>query len=398
MSVHSIAFVGPLGGGNIGNDASLEMLLWWFQRHQNSIRLSAVTSNPLVTMKRYEIPSRSLTGAVGLSGGQRGNSFRRLGARMAEARRAACIWREADAFIVPGMGVFEDSIRVSPFGLPLQMALISITCRRARKPFMLIGIGAERARNPLTRHLFQLSARHAYEVFYRDIGSIRAMNHAPKAGRVMPDLVFAYPHEKLQPRPIRRSVTTFVLGVIRDGETICTPGASYFERLVAVGSKLARHGRVVLVGGDAADEQIRIRLADAIRESAASAHGHSVDIPMVHDYGELLSVMNGADVVIASRYHNLIAALTLGIPTICLSYAPKCFELMALFGLADFSWKLMDFDPDVISRAAREMALGETRCPEWESTTLRLRADVLDTLAGISEDLLGDVKGSTQHS
>jgi colanic acid/amylovoran biosynthesis protein len=51
---------------------------------------------------------------------------------------------------------------------------------------------------------------------------------------------------------------------------------------------------------------------------------------------EIKVVIKATDVVIASRFHSLVFALSLGIPCIAISWAHKYRELFKLFGMEDF--------------------------------------------------------------
>jgi colanic acid/amylovoran biosynthesis protein len=51
---------------------------------------------------------------------------------------------------------------------------------------------------------------------------------------------------------------------------------------------------------------------------------------------EIKAVIKATDVVIASRFHSLVFALSLGIPCVAISWAHKYRELFKLFGMEDF--------------------------------------------------------------
>ena len=101
----------------------------------------------------------------------------------------------------------------------------------------------------------------------------------------------------------------------------------------------------MLVGGDRVD-------IDVARETFAplcfaARHGLPDDAVLVREFTtftELTEEMMRADVVIASRFHNLICALRLARPTVSIGYAKKNRDLMRALGLAGYCQDIEDLD------------------------------------------------------
>ena len=94
--------------------------------------------------------------------------------------------------------------------------------------------------------------------------------------------------------------------------------------------------RVVLVGGDRVDVDVARRRC--VQQSSARP-ALSDDAVVVRDFTtftELTEEMMRAEVVIASRFHNLICALRLARPTISVGYAGKNRHLMEALGLDEY--------------------------------------------------------------
>lgn len=65
--------------------------------------------------------------------------------------------------------------------------------------------------------------------------------------------------------------------------------------------------------------------------------------------------------IIATRFHNVIAALKLAKPTISIGYSDKHRDLMADAGLAEFSHPVHAFDPAVLVEQLHDLECrGET--------------------------------------
>ena len=80
--------------------------------------------------------------------------------------------------------------------------------------------------------------------------------------------------------------------------------------------------------------------------------------------GEIMESMEPLGAIIATRFHNLVAALKLAKPTIAISYSDKHRDLMANAGLAEFTHPIESFDPGDVVGQLREM--------EGHAETLRL--------------------------
>jgi polysaccharide pyruvyl transferase WcaK-like protein len=65
---------------------------------------------------------------------------------------------------------------------------------------------------------------------------------------------------------------------------------------------------------------------------------------------DLMDQMQETDVVVATRYHNVICALKLARPTISLSYADKNDALLADMGLGAYCQHVETFDVDLLKQ------------------------------------------------
>ena len=103
--------------------------------------------------------------------------------------------------------------------------------------------------------------------------------------------------------------------------------------------------RVRLLAGDDADERairslkalIEMRLSDPtlIRNVLASP---------AHTLADVMTEMADADVVVATRFHNVVCALKMGKPTMSLSYAEKNAALLEDAGLGSYVDHVEGFD------------------------------------------------------
>jgi polysaccharide pyruvyl transferase WcaK-like protein len=376
--VRRVALYGYLGSGNIGNDASLETVLAWLKSAYPDVAVSCITIAPDEVAVRYRIPAvqMSVHSSAGRGEGVTETSRKLLG-RLADVARSYVLAGSVDAVIVPGMGVLEESLGVRPWRLPLGLFLIAAACRLRHRPFVLLDVGAEYAANPFSRWLYVATVHLAAHVSYRDHLSAAAMARAgarePEA--VAPDLAFAHPAPtSATPQPGR-----LVVGLMayygQGDDPIQGAGVRrrYVAKLAHAIAMVADAGdQVVLVGGDKVDAAVASDVRRAVLSAFPALPEDAVLIRDCATFSELTEEMRQAEVVIASRFHNLISALRLARPTISIGYADKNRHLMDALGVGGYCQDLKQLNArELVAqiRAARENS---------EALTARIRQGTSD--------------------
>jgi polysaccharide pyruvyl transferase WcaK-like protein len=337
--VRRVALYGYLGSGNIGNDATFEVVLGWLKSAHSDVDVGCITIAPEVMTARYGVPSAPLAWR---SPGQKGNrvllASRKLLGRLLDAPHSFALAGLADAIIVPGMGVLEDTLGVSPWGLPYWLFLIAVACRLRKRRFVLLDVGAAWAANPLTRRLYVATVGLATHVSYRDRASAAAMARAGarEPDAVAPDLAFAHP----APTPTEPEPGRLVVGVMAYYARGDDPvrGADvrrrYVATMAAALAEVASAGdHVVLIGGDRVDVDVAREMRAAIFASRPAIPEDAVVVRELTTFAEVTEEMMRAQVVVATRFHNLICALRVGRPTVSIGYASKSRHLMEALGL-----------------------------------------------------------------
>jgi polysaccharide pyruvyl transferase WcaK-like protein len=360
--VRRVAFYGYLGSGNIGNDATFETVLAWLRSTHPDVEVRCITIAPAEVQSRYGVASVPLSMSPQGPGGNRVTSAsRKLLGRLLDLPRSFWLAGSADAIVVPGMGVLEEKLGVRPWGLPLWLFLVAAACRLRRRPFVLLDVGADWAANPVTRRLYVTTVGLVTHVSYRDELSAAAMRRAgaraPEA--IAPDLVFAHPAPTLA-EPEAGLLVVGVMAYYGHGDD---PGRGagvrrrYVVELAKALVRLAETGdRVVLVGGDRVDVEVARDVQAAVLSSCPGLSDDAVLVRDVATFTELTDEMRRADVVVASRFHNLICALRLGRPTVSVGYARKNRHLMQVLGLDRYCQDIEQLDADLLVaqiRAAR---------------------------------------------
>lgn len=348
-----VLIFGFYGMGNLGNEACLEAFLRGLWSVLPQARPWCLGTDANRVTGQHGIPARVLMvgGPVHLP------LLRRVLARLLDVPRIWWLVGAADVIVIPGAGVLESSLgAANPFGLPYWMFVLAVGARLRRRPLMMVSFGAEKPRRRLTAFFFrQVMGSTAYRSFRdeRSADVVRTLTHGHVTGPVYPDLAFGLP----RPADVGERVPgRVVVGMIKVGAPHDpSVAAAYESGLVKALTVLAGNGDTIrLVVGDVADFPIAERLAQRVRDDAG-ASVEQVAVARAEDQAALMAEMSCAEVVVATRYHNVIAALRVGTPVVSLGYADKHAALLDLFGLTGYHQSMEDFDPELLLRQVSEL-------------------------------------------
>lgn len=360
-----ITLIGGVGTGNIGNDTSMSVVMDRLRVLLPDVEFTIATTFPegaAATFPDHVVPLRQNLG-----------EYRALGSRRAiarailtgEARRLRLVHRtlrESRLAIVTGTGIFDD-FGEKPWNMPYALLLWTAMARLCGRPVHYVSVGAGPIVSRVNRALMIAAARLATTVSYRDPGSRDYMaEHGaarPDAG-VLPDLVFGHPVPALAAAAPTRAGATIGIGVMDyGGWSKGSEGDAYepyLELLTTLVEQLIERGHPIrfMVGQDC-DLEVVHDLIDRVSPAVAT----QLTIPQIADFPALLEAAASTDLVVATRFHNVVAALMTGRPVVSLSYAPKNGELLKAVGLdgvdraieeADSQWALARIDDMVTGR------------------------------------------------
>ncbi|MCT2585759.1 polysaccharide pyruvyl transferase family protein [Actinophytocola gossypii] len=358
-----IGLFGLLGSGNLGNDGSLRAMLDHLGAAHPDARIDALCGGPEWVRATYGIEATALYRDTEFrtASGVR-SAVAKVAGKLGEVVRTAAWVRRHDLVIVPGMGVLEATLPLRPWGFPYSLFLLCLSGRLFGTPVALVSVGAGPIRDRAIRWLVTRAARLAAFRSYRDARSrdaLAAMGVDVSRDRVYPDLAFALP------TPDGRADTGCVgVGVMAyrggpdDRARAEEIHADYLAKVKALVRRLVEDGRSVrLFVGDRLDSAVVDEVMADLPVTAAE----------VSTLDELLGELAGVDVVVASRFHNVLCALKLGRPTVSLGYAAKNDVLMDTMGLGAYCHSIRDFDVD---RVLGQVAELERRAPEVTGTLL----------------------------
>lgn len=359
-----IGLFGLFGGGNSGNDASLESMVAFLRRAGLDENVLCICADPERIERLYGLKSIRLTPVYD----ERSASAKLNRVLFRMPSRLYGIWhawremRNLDVLIVPGTG-FLDDFQDSPFGWPFTILKWCAAARLLRKKVMFVCIGAGPIKGSLSRVFMKTAARCADYRSYRDKASkdfMRGIGIDVANDDIYPDIVFSLPG--LVP-PLAKGTTSIRVGVgvmsyfgwskgASDGESIYR---CYLEKLDAFVTWLLDNGHSVrLLTGDEGDWSA---IEDFMKGLHASRPDSDRRLEAVRTYtlAELMGEIAQTDAVVVSRYHNLISALKLGRPPISLEYSVKNRALMAEMKLDAYCQNIEAFDLDWLKRQFNEM-------------------------------------------
>jgi len=350
-----VAFFGLLGSGNLGNHGSFDAMLAYVRNEHPEARISCVCSDPEELERQYGIPAKAITWYQqhGPGGSRPETVARKAFGKVADLARMPRLVRNYDIVIVPGMGVFETTLELRPWGWPYAMFLMVVCARLAGVRTAFVNVGANVAREQSLRRLFSWAARLASYRSYRDQYSreaMRTMGVDTSRDEVYPDLAFGLPDPErpASADPSRRTVGLGVMayrGTNADRDRAEEIYATYTAKIVEFARWLVDEGyRIRLVTGDPVDQSVVEAVYDDLRRTRPDLVDDRLVNEQAETLGELMDQLAGVDVVVASRYHNVVSALKLSKPTVSISYGTKSDLLMQDMQLAEFRQPIQSLD------------------------------------------------------
>jgi polysaccharide pyruvyl transferase WcaK-like protein len=365
-----VGLFGLLGSGNLGNDASFEVVLNGIRTRRPDAVFDAMCSGPEELTARYGIESTSSLPYKRYEQRTRGlASFAIRGIGKVVVAFETLRWvRRHDVVIVPGAGALEATLPVQPWGTPYGLFLVCAAGRIFRTKVALVNVGANVMNQRVTRRLQNAAARLAYYRSYRDEFSREAMRRRGldvSRDGVFPDLVFGL--GTLAPAGDARTAGVGVMeyrGTNDDHRQAEALRAGYVARMTAfVGWLLDQQRAVRVLVGDVngCDDSVASEIVAGVLALRPDLEPARLTIRSLARPSDLLEEMAVAGVVVATRYHNVVSALSLAKPTISIGYSTKHDVVMADMGLAEFCQSVRALDVERLKEQFLEL---ERRAPE----------------------------------
>ena len=370
-----IGLLGPYGYGNLGDAAIQEAMLGNVPRWRPDARLIGLSLNPADTTERHRIPAYALYPKCGQSRPRAVESAtttapapaqpHTLKARLKEvvrrqpaiggllapalALRRAVVragqelkfsfqaWRrlrEFELLVISGGGQIDDSWG-GPWRHPFTLFRWTLLARLAGARVVFLSIGAGPLNAGLSRWFCRMALALADYTSYRDAESAAFVREhlGRDDGRVVPDLAFSLEACPSAEAPADRRYAA--VGPMpyfdprswpdKDARTY----ADYLDRMCAIVTGLIDRGYPVeLFGSDIhMDERVIRDLLSRIADRSPTVLDR-VGYQPTPTVPVLVSLLRGAEFVVASRYHGVLLSHLVGTPAVAISYHPKVTSLM----------------------------------------------------------------------
>ena len=412
----TVAVLGHYHGRNLGDDLVVETIMAAARSRIPDVKLVGISLAPWDTAERHRVravpiqpvaaPRRN--GGSSVEAEPSGSSplrsqLRRvpgaLPARRALASagrlvrevpfavRAHRLLRGVDTVVVAGSGQLLDA-REGPWHHPYAIFRWAMLSRLSGTRFVIPSIGAGPIYTRLGKLMIVRSVAAADYVSMRDAHSAELL-HSIGVERdlpVRPDMGYGYALPNGTPaarnEPIRVGVNVMAHRDPRYGSYGDVRSFNaYLGKMVEFVAQLVESGdEVVLFSSQTSiDPLVADDLLVALKARGLAEHSrlHNA-LDRIADSDDLVRTIKECDYVVAARYHAILLALALGIPTIGLSYHPKTPDLFAQAGHSEWCLDIDDFTPqDLLA------TLGSVRASDSDEIRTALRAKAADLRAAV---------------
>jgi polysaccharide pyruvyl transferase WcaK-like protein len=390
-ALRRIALFGNFGTGNLGNEATLQAMIHNLRRRLPNVEITCICPGPENTASEYNISAVPIRASFSIwnrsplskddepaAGSSEGVTRTAVTYRwfkaFAKLRRPLWICarplvetyrcfkaisslKKSDMLVMTGTGMLGD-YGITPLGLHYDIFRWSVIAKLCRCKLLFVSVGGGPIRHPLSRSFIRAALGLADYRSYRDVASkeyLEAIGINVQNDHVYPDLAFSLPiaitsnnHDSgRQGIVIGVGVMNYHNRLDRSGNDD-TIYRDYLGRLASFAVRLleSRYGVRVLIGDFVFDVGARRDLRRELEECGLSYNDVRIIDEPASSVDELLSQLSLVDVVVSSRFHNLLLGLMLGKPVIAISYHEKFQPLMTGAGLEEFCQDIEHIDVD----------------------------------------------------
>ncbi len=395
-----VAFFGHFDGTNFGNDCSLQTMLYHLYRLQPEAQVTCICTDPRIIASTYHIRTLPFSGVLRTPWTPRSplaKVVRKISVALREPFRwAKCIRsiRGTDMLVIPGTGLLTDAWGLRGWG-PYGLLRWSLIARAVGCKVALVSVGAGPIHSTIGKWCVRFILSLAEFRSYRDISTVRYLEKIGLAKvdeSVFPDLAFSIP-ECMIPHHDRAVAARPVagIGVMEYQAKYVALNATgsgfqeYLDALVEASRWLLDRGYDIrLLSGDFADSAARQAFRCVLEERLPGYDRNRIIDEPVASVSDVLSQIASTDLVVATRFHNIVFGFLCGKPVISISFHHKCESLMAMMGMSDYCLDMSGLKADRLIDAFRRL---EANAPALKSA-IRERLAVLRQALDRQYDML----------
>lgn len=370
-----IAFFGHFDSTNFGNEATLQAILYHLRCFQPNTEAICVSTGPQATIATHQIKAIPMNSTLGKRGPHRSNLLvllQRIFVRLPSELfygwvRGLKALRHTDMLIIPGTGLLTDAYGLAWYG-PYNMFKWSLIAKICGCKLVFVSVGAGPIHRNIGRCLVKVTLRLADFRSFRDNATkqyLKGIGFDADNDRIYPDLVFSL-SEATIPRNIsnERGRSVVGLGLMCPAGKYGTarPGTAhrdYLESMVSFADwLLARGYDIRLLFGDLGDWETRQAFRDLLRERLPPHDERRIIEEPILSVENLLFQIAATDMMVATRFHNVLMALLCNKPVIAISFHHKCESLMSAMGLSAYCMDINDLQADMLIEKFRGLEAG----------------------------------------
>lgn len=398
-----IGLLHHVGGGNLGDDATLEVVTRNISQRWPDAVIAAFSMNPEDTARRHGIPAypiRTYTWGLGYSpASTQAPPASRFGflSRLSRAtgklaiRLPKALFRELafsvasfrrltsfDLLIISGGGQLTE--RGGPWGFLLTILKWVLLAKAARVRCVFLNVGAGPLTHPASKIFARRALRAADYVSFRDDQSQRLARDIGFTGesRVFPDMAYLLEVPASSMGSLEKRERP-VVGLAPMPYPFCDPGPDPAENRIAYDDFIAKFAcfaawldrnsySSVPFGTDIGVDPLPIEDLQRVlseRYGVAALGYHPV-----HSVHQLISTMTELDYIITCRFHGVVLAHLLNKPVIAVSHHPKVANLMKDLGLPNYCVDIRSFYPNQLVDMFSSMVRDADKIKSRMSATL----------------------------
>jgi polysaccharide pyruvyl transferase WcaK-like protein len=355
-----IALFGTFGTGNLGNECTLQAMLFNIRKRVPNAEVSCICSGPEETASTYGIRALAIREMpLRATNNRAWRMLRKISVGIpVELYRWLSVFKRlmgSDMLMMTGTGMLSDS-DIAPLGLHYDILKWSVVAKLCRCKLLFVSVGAGPIRHPLARFFVKSALRLADYRSYRDSFSkeyLKRIGFDADHDAVYPDLAFSLPESMLpddqasgdKHAPVGVGlITHYVHRSLSDD--VEQTYREYTTKMARFIGWLVEHNRTVrlLIGDVVYDSRVRNDVRTLLEQSGLTYEKSNIIDDPTGSFEELLSQLATTKVVVASRFHNLLLALMLGKPALAISFHEKDDSLMTAVELQEFCQDIANLD------------------------------------------------------
>jgi polysaccharide pyruvyl transferase WcaK-like protein len=348
-----ICFFGYFGSSNFGNEITLQTILHHLRRRLPQAEIACICRGPEALAATQNIKTVPMSRTFVKPGKLHTRLARLLRRVFIGVPSEFCRWfyafktlKGADMFVIPGTGLLNDAYGLMDWG-PYNLFKWALIAKMCRCRVLFVSVGAGPVYSALGKYFVKSALSLADFRSYRDNASLQYLKRIgfeTNSDRVYPDLVFSLPEVVLPHGGDERGNRSIVgLGLMQYAGkySVAKPSDAiyqkYLEKLVCFARWLLTHDYDIrLLIGDLGDTGVTQDFRSLLKVRVGTYDKERVIDESALSVEQLLPQIAETDIVVATRYHNVLLALLMNKPVISISFHHKCASLMSEMGLAEY--------------------------------------------------------------